>query len=193
MIALGRSRPSLSSRRLRYFISTKAMAVPTPARRVPPLTRPSRRNVLNLAQRTGKQCPADGHSSRFLGGKDSSRDVLNTPSHHPEHLPRLCRPRNVFCNATGMEKIDLTTDARICSDETAEPHGTLLDDFLEQTTAAFAEVPPTLKVWRDFAEVWRIDQALRACAGNRSAAARQLGIGRRTLYTKMEKLGIELG
>jgi DNA-binding NtrC family response regulator len=92
-----------------------------------------------------------------------------------------------------MEKIDLTTDAQICSDEPVDPHGTLLDDFLEQTTAAFAEVPPTLKVWRDFAEVWRIDQALRTCEGNRSAAARQLGIGRRTLYTKMEKLGIELG
>ena len=30
------------------------------------------------------------------------------------------------------------------------------------------------------------------CAGgNRSAAARALGIGRRTLYTKMEKLGIQ--
>ena len=92
-----------------------------------------------------------------------------------------------------MEKPDLETDARVCADETAEPQGTLLDDFLEQTTAAFAEVPPTLKVWRDFAEVWRIDQALRTWEGNRSAAARQLGIGRRTLYTKMEKLGIELG
>ncbi len=92
-----------------------------------------------------------------------------------------------------MEKPDLETDARVSSSEPADPQGTLLDDFLEQTTAAFAEVPPTLKVWRDFAEVWRIDQALRTCEGNRSAAARQLGIGRRTLYTKMEKLGIELG
>ena len=35
-----------------------------------------------------------------------------------------------------------------------------------------------------------IMQALRACEGNRSAAARALGIGRRTLYAKMEKLDI---
>ena len=46
---------------------------------------------------------------------------------------------------------------------------------------------------RDFlalAEAWRIARALRAHKGNRSAAARALGIGRRTLYTKMEKLGL---
>jgi DNA-binding NtrC family response regulator len=33
-------------------------------------------------------------------------------------------------------------------------------------------------------------RALREARGNRAAAARALGIGRRTLYTKMEKLGI---
>ena len=33
-------------------------------------------------------------------------------------------------------------------------------------------------------------RALRDHRGNRSAAARSLGIGRRTLYTKMEKLGL---
>jgi len=46
---------------------------------------------------------------------------------------------------------------------------------------------------RDFlavAEAWRIARALRDHRGNRSAAARALGIGRRTLYTKMEKLGL---
>ena len=48
-----------------------------------------------------------------------------------------------------------------------------------------------LKDFVDLAEAWRIVHALRACRGNRSAAARELGIGRRTLYTKMEKLGIE--
>jgi len=32
---------------------------------------------------------------------------------------------------------------------------------------------------------------LQACGGNRSEAARVLGIGRRTLYAKMEKLGVE--
>lgn len=50
--------------------------------------------------------------------------------------------------------------------------------------------PQTLKAWLDLAEAYRITQALRDCKGNRSAAARALGIGRRTLYAKMDKLGI---
>jgi DNA-binding NtrC family response regulator len=50
---------------------------------------------------------------------------------------------------------------------------------------------PGLRAWMECAESWRILEALRQCRGNRSAAARALGIGRRTLYTKMEKLGIE--
>lgn len=48
----------------------------------------------------------------------------------------------------------------------------------------------TLRAWLDLAEAWRITQALRTCKGNRSAAARMLGIGRRTLYSKMDKLEI---
>lgn len=48
-----------------------------------------------------------------------------------------------------------------------------------------------LRDWMALAEAWRISQALRAARGNRSAAARALGIGRRTLYSKMEKLGLE--
>jgi len=50
--------------------------------------------------------------------------------------------------------------------------------------------PRSLRAWLDLAEAWRITQVLRACKGNRSAAARELGIGRRTLYSKMEKLEI---
>jgi DNA-binding NtrC family response regulator len=48
----------------------------------------------------------------------------------------------------------------------------------------------TLRAWIDLATAWRIAQALREHRGNRSAAARSLGIGRRTLYSKMERLGI---
>lgn len=48
-----------------------------------------------------------------------------------------------------------------------------------------------LREWVALAEAWRIAQALREHRGNRSATARSLGIGRRTLYTKMEKLGLE--
>lgn len=50
-----------------------------------------------------------------------------------------------------------------------------------------------LDEWVDLATALRITQALRDCRGNRSAAARALGIGRRTLYTKMQKLGVEVG
>ena len=48
----------------------------------------------------------------------------------------------------------------------------------------------SLKDWRDLAEAWLIARALESCQGNRSAAARELGIGRRTLYAKIERLGL---
>ncbi len=47
-----------------------------------------------------------------------------------------------------------------------------------------------LREWLSLAEAWRIAQALREHRGNRAATARALGIGRRTLYTKMDKLGL---
>ena len=50
--------------------------------------------------------------------------------------------------------------------------------------------PLPLREWIALAEAWRIARALRDNRGNRSATARALGIGRRTLYTKMEKLGL---
>jgi DNA-binding NtrC family response regulator len=50
--------------------------------------------------------------------------------------------------------------------------------------------PVPLRDWVALAETWRIAEALREARGNRAAAARSLGIGRRTLYTKMEKLGL---
>ena len=64
--------------------------------------------------------------------------------------------------------------------------------FLEESTLRLSHQsePVTLKDWTDLAEAYRITQVLRECKGNRSAAARALGIGRRTLYAKMDKLGI---
>ncbi len=47
-----------------------------------------------------------------------------------------------------------------------------------------------LRAWLDLAEAWRIRRALERSGGNRSAAARALGIGRRTLYSTMTRLGI---
>ncbi|MEE3327324.1 MAG: helix-turn-helix domain-containing protein [Myxococcota bacterium] len=63
--------------------------------------------------------------------------------------------------------------------------------FLQHAQALIEPDPETsLRAWTDLAEAWRITQVLAECNGNRSAAARQLGIGRRTLYAKMDKLGI---
>jgi DNA-binding NtrC family response regulator len=82
-------------------------------------------------------------------------------------------------------------------DSSAQGGDTSLDPEL---TALFVELErklgsgsrrSTLRAWMECAESWRILEALRQCRGNRSAAARALGIGRRTLYTKMEKLGIQ--
>ncbi|MDJ0786826.1 MAG: helix-turn-helix domain-containing protein [Myxococcota bacterium] len=67
----------------------------------------------------------------------------------------------------------------------------LFEDFLERATARNGGSTLSLRDWVDLAEAWRITHALRQCRGNRSAAARSLGIGRRTLYSKMEKLRIE--
>lgn len=81
-----------------------------------------------------------------------------------------------------------------------EPNVTRLEEsdaqhftrFLEQSRLKMQEKngAVTLKDWTDLAESYRITQVLHECNGNRSAAARVLGIGRRTLYAKMDKLGI---
>jgi len=62
--------------------------------------------------------------------------------------------------------------------------------FLDHTSRAEDEADLSLRSWLELAETWRITQALRETGGNRSAAARALGIGRRTLYAKMDKLRI---
>jgi len=62
------------------------------------------------------------------------------------------------------------------------------DELLGQAGARGRDL--TLRDWLDLAESWRIREALRETRGNRSAAARALGIGRRTLYAKMRKLGV---
>ena len=73
-----------------------------------------------------------------------------------------------------------------------ELHGLegLFDDLLRRAAPARGGRPPRLREWVDLTEAWRIAHALREAKGNRSAAARALGIGRRTLYSKMEKLRI---
>jgi DNA-binding NtrC family response regulator len=62
---------------------------------------------------------------------------------------------------------------------------------LERMALGSGDAPAmSLREWVALAEAWRIARALREARGNRSAAARALGIGRRTLYSKMEKLSL---
>jgi DNA-binding NtrC family response regulator len=68
--------------------------------------------------------------------------------------------------------------------------GREFQEFLRQATPCPTDDPLSLRAWLDLAEAWKITRTLRECRGNRSAAARALGIGRRTLYAKMEKLQI---
>jgi DNA-binding NtrC family response regulator len=62
--------------------------------------------------------------------------------------------------------------------------------FLEHAAGLDAGKSQSLRSWLELAEAWQITKVLRSCRGNRSATARELGIGRRTLYAKMDKLGI---
>lgn len=92
----------------------------------------------------------------------------------------------VLHGTAGMRPIGVAGVARV---EVARS-----DALLEQLYRRALEVEGRnsfdLREWVERAEAWRIVQALRECRGNRSAAARRLGIGRRTLYTKMDRLGV---
>jgi len=70
---------------------------------------------------------------------------------------------------------------------------TLLDEVYRAARGTRADASLPLREWLAIAEAWRIVVALREARGNRSGAARALGIGRRTLYSKMKKLGIDAG
>ena len=90
----------------------------------------------------------------------------------------------------------MSTDAFQASPESSDgptrrgSSGGELEEFLRQAVGQEGDEPLSLREWLDLAEAWKITRTLRACGGNRSAAARALGIGRRTLYAKMEKLEI---
>ena len=64
----------------------------------------------------------------------------------------------------------------------------------EDLPSDFRETPGDIAPMSELAQVERelIVRTLRECGGNRSLAARRLGIGRRTLYDKLARLGISL-
>ena len=66
----------------------------------------------------------------------------------------------------------------------------LLAEFVAEIRASGAAGTP-LRRFVALAEAWRITRALEEARGNRTAAARALGIGRRTLYSKLAKLGLD--
>ena len=79
-----------------------------------------------------------------------------------------------------------------------EPMGPLERDRLEQLFEALYEraialegrPSLTLAEWLRHAECWRIRLALEHCGGDRTAAARRLGVPRRSLYYRMQQVGV---
>jgi DNA-binding NtrC family response regulator len=79
-----------------------------------------------------------------------------------------------------------------------EAMGPLERDRLEQLFEALYERAvalegrPSLSLadWLRHAERWRIRLALEHCGGDRTAAARRLGVPRRSLYYRMQQVGI---
>ncbi|MEE2664822.1 MAG: helix-turn-helix domain-containing protein [Myxococcota bacterium] len=87
--------------------------------------------------------------------------------------------------ATKLRRID---GAKSAADE-ASSELTAMNSLL--AASGCPQSPLDLRRWLELAETWYITRTLGAVRGNRSEAARALGIGRRTLYAKMKKLGIE--
>jgi DNA-binding NtrC family response regulator len=122
-----------------------------------------------LAVREGKLGKSTAMRVALTGGPDPG----SRPVKHPSDA--------------GNKAMDLPASRTTSPDHLDEFARFLRDASLEVGRVSQAR---TLKAWLDLAEAYRITQALRDCHGNRSAAARSLGIGRRTLYAKMDKLGI---
>jgi len=84
--------------------------------------------------------------------------------------------------------------AVVVRSETSAPERERLERLLEALyeSAAALEGRPSLELeqWLRHAEAWRIRLALRVCHGDRSAAARHLGVPRRSLYHRMHQLGL---
>jgi DNA-binding NtrC family response regulator len=88
--------------------------------------------------------------------------------------------------------VDIPTDQKVSAASQGDKSlvGGDFERFLRQAQQLENDAKVPLREWLELAEAWRIAQALRETGGNRSAAARALGIGRRTLYAKMDRLGI---
>jgi DNA-binding NtrC family response regulator len=66
----------------------------------------------------------------------------------------------------------------------------LFETLYERAVALEGRPSLSLDDWLRFAERWRIRLALEFCGGDRTAAARRLGIPRRSLYYRMQQVGL---
>ncbi|MBW2401361.1 MAG: hypothetical protein JRG80_19255 [Deltaproteobacteria bacterium] len=131
------------------------------------------RNRPGGCAKAGQPCPAE----RQVPGLPK-RPAPGEPLLGPSGATRF---RNGSCNSTG----------RMSFNDESERSRDGLGELERRARSRNGGQALSLKDWVALAEAWRIAQALRETRGNRSAAARALGIGRRTLYSKMAKLGLE--
>jgi len=107
----------------------------------------------------------------------------------------LDHPQTIRSSLRSFERAPARGGAQHARQANGSAPGGRVADLFEASLAEAARLGggrlPDLRDWVDLAEGWRIVHTLQACGGNRSEAARVLGIGRRTLYAKMEKLGVE--
>ena len=133
-------------------------------------------------------------AAKKLMATRGAAEQLTTASGPPKaHLDMAEHPRvRELIRATSEAKDMRTLFAEADTDGSHELTTEEFARFVRASTAnpSSSAEPQTLKAWLDLAEAYRITEALKECRGNRSAAARLLGIGRRTLYAKMDKLGI---
>jgi two-component system C4-dicarboxylate transport response regulator DctD len=66
----------------------------------------------------------------------------------------------------------------------------LFETLYEEAVAQAGRPSLSLEDWLRYAERWRIRLALEHCDGDRTAAARRLGIPRRSLYYRMQQVGV---
>jgi DNA-binding NtrC family response regulator len=66
----------------------------------------------------------------------------------------------------------------------------LFETLYEQAVALEGRASLSLEDWLRHAEGWRIRLALEHCGGDRTAAARRLGIPRRSLHYRMRQVGL---
>ncbi len=120
-----------------------------------------------------------------------NRESFSRPFHSGPEVAVVAVENPERINRDHLEETERAVDTNLDGD-TAELEN-MIQGFLQslaETKNLDGAAPRSLRSWMELAEAWRILEALRHCRGNRSAAARELGIGRRTLYAKMERLGI---